>query len=70
MRTIFWAIKGPSFGNLKDKRGQKDESSAPEGYHYSPLPPSPIISSAIALLANAELYIFVYSLTDLLHVSL
>ena len=27
---------------------QQDESSASEGYHYSPLPPSPIVSSAFA----------------------
>ena len=62
----FWVIKEPSFSNLKDKWGQQDDPSAPEGYHYSPLPLSPIISSAFALWANAELYKLVHSLTNLL----
>ena len=34
-----------------------------QGYHHSPPPSSPLISSAFALWANAELYILVPSLT-------
>ena len=49
------AIKGPSFVNLEDKRGMKDKSPTPEGYHYSTPPPSPIINSVFALWANLEL---------------
>ena len=42
------------------------DTPALQGYHHSPPPSSPIISSAFALWANAELYILVPSLTNLL----
>ena len=62
--------KGPSFGNLKDKRGLQDKSPVPEGHHYSLILPNPIISSALTLWTNAELFIFVGSLINLLLVAL
>ena len=64
------AIKGQSFGNLNDKRELQDKAPAPEGYHHSLLPHSPKIIYAFALWENAELYILVLSLTNLLPVSL
>ena len=63
-RTIKIGMKQPCTQSLRFKR------SAPEGYHYSLLPPSPIISSAFAVWANTELYILVRSLTNILPVSL
>ena len=65
-----WAIKGQSFGKFKGQKGATGQASSPQRvYHYS-LPPSPIISSAFALLANMKLHILVCSLTNLLSVSL
>ena len=63
-------LKRANFGNLKDKRGQQDKPPIPEGYDYSPLPLSPIRNSDFALWENTELYILVFSLTNLLPVSL
>ena len=61
-QSVFWLfslLKGQIFGNVKDQRGLQDKPPGPVGYHYSPPATSPIISSAFALLANAELYILV-----------
>ena len=56
--SVCWPIsllKGPSFGNFKDQRGLQDKSPSPAGYKYSPQANSPILSSAFALWAKAEL---------------
>ena len=42
------------------------DTPALQGYHHSPPPSSPLISSAFALWANAELYILGPSLTPFL----
>ena len=62
--------KGPSLGSLKDQSGLQDKPSGPVGYHYSPPATSPNIGSAFALWEDAELYILVLSLTNLLTFSL
>ena len=49
---------------------RRTDPPALQGYHHSPPPSSPVISSAFALWANAELYILVPSLTYLLTPSL
>ena len=64
------ARKGLSFGNLKDKRGLQERPPAPEGYHCSPPPLSPSISSTFFLWAIAELYILVPLHTNSLSFSL
>ena len=47
----------------RKKGGTRADPPALQGYHHSPPPLSPLISSAFALWANAELYILVPSLT-------
>ena len=46
------------------KGGTRTDTPALQGYHHSPPPSSPLISSAFALWANAELYILGPSLTN------
>ena len=48
------------------KGDKRTDTPALQGYHHSPPPLSPLISSAFALWANAELYKLVHSLTNLL----
>ena len=36
-----WTMRGPSFANVKDKRGTKERTPGPEGYHRPPPPPTP-----------------------------
>ena len=45
------------------KGSTRTDTPALQGYHHSPPPSSPLISSAFALWANAELYILGPSLT-------
>ena len=45
------------------KGSTRTDPPALQGYHHSPPPSSPLISSAFALWANAELYILGPSLT-------
>ena len=52
------------------KGGTRTETPALQGYHHSPPPFSPLISSAFALWAIAELYILGPSLTYSLSFSL
>merc|ERR1712112_653635 len=47
----------------REKGGTRTDPPALQGYHHSPPPSSPLISSAFALWANAELYILGPSLT-------
>merc|ERR1712112_24254 len=54
----------------RKKGGTRTDPPALQGYHHSPPPSSPLISSAFALWANAELYILVPSLTPFLSFSL
>ena len=73
LQSVCWLtslLKGPSFGNLKDKWRLQDKPPGPVGYHYSPPATSPISSSGFALWANMELYILVPSLTNWLTFSL
>ena len=51
---------------LRREGGTGTDTPALQGYHHSPPPSSPLISSAFALWANAELYILGPSLTNLL----
>ena len=56
--------------NEATSRGKGTDTPALQGYHLYPPPFSPLISSAFALWANAELYILVPSLTYSLSYSL
>ena len=38
-----WTMRGPSFANVKDKRGTKERPPGPKGYHRPP-PPHKIYS--------------------------
>ena len=51
------------------KGSTRTDTPALQGYHHSPPPSSPLISSAFALWANAELYTLVISLSGSLAVS-
>ena len=44
LKITVWTMRGPSFANLKDKRGPKERPPGPVGYHHPPPPPSPVIS--------------------------
>ena len=59
-------LTGPSFGKLKAQRGLQDKPPCPVGSHYSSQATSPIISSTFARSENAQLYILVPSITNLL----
>ena len=47
----------PYWSYINEKRGIRTDPPPLQGYHHSPPPSSPLISSAFALWANAELYI-------------
>merc|ERR1711954_288354 len=63
--------RGPSFANVKDKRGTKERPPGPEGYHCPPPPPSPVISTDPfqVILEGYSVSQFGYLLTCILNLS-